>query len=156
MVPTELQLIGISDVERLIGRERSTIWRWCRAGTFPMPRYIGNRRTWKYDEVKNWMTLEQAKPTEARAGASNLKGTSVHTEQPAKPVPAKGPVTTRKHGGDGKFVTKGIRQPQGSFPPNVNPEDGIARLEALASGLEKFTEATWALIACLKNDSSVG
>jgi predicted DNA-binding transcriptional regulator AlpA len=74
LLSPELQLVGISDAEQLTGYERSTIWRRCRAGTFPPPSYIGNRRVWKLSDLRAWLDAEMARPSEERRGAANLAG----------------------------------------------------------------------------------
>lgn len=58
--------IGIAEVERIVNRKRLTIWRWCRAGRFPQPFYIGDRRAWWADEVEAWRAKEIAKPAQVR------------------------------------------------------------------------------------------
>lgn len=46
--------IGISALEERLATERSTIWRWYRAGRFPAPHYLGTRRCWWVHEVEAW------------------------------------------------------------------------------------------------------
>lgn len=52
MLPERLT---IKAVEKATGRNRMTIWRWCRAGKFPKPMFIGHRRVWRAEEVAQWL-----------------------------------------------------------------------------------------------------
>lgn len=66
--------IGIAELRQRLGRDGTTIWRWCRAGKFPVPHYIGERRAWWLHEVEAWEREQMARPAEARRGAGNLTG----------------------------------------------------------------------------------
>jgi predicted DNA-binding transcriptional regulator AlpA len=55
MVVPKQQLIGISLVETITDKERSTIRRWYRSDRFPKPRYYGSRRMWLLSEVEEWI-----------------------------------------------------------------------------------------------------
>lgn len=61
MTTRELTRIGIAEVEKRVGRERSTIGRWIREGRFPRPLWIGTRRAWDLAEVEAWV-LSQSRP----------------------------------------------------------------------------------------------
>lgn len=64
--PVEGRLVGIADVERLTGRERSTIARQVRAGRFPPPLgYLGNRRAWRLADVEGFIAAQLARPASA-------------------------------------------------------------------------------------------
>lgn len=67
--------IGVAALEARLGVDRSTIWRWYRAGKFPEPEYIADRRTWRLDIVEGWEAQQLARPPEVRRGARNLTGT---------------------------------------------------------------------------------
>jgi predicted DNA-binding transcriptional regulator AlpA len=64
--------LRIAALERRVGFERTTIWRRCKAGTFPAPHYIGNRRAWFEDDIAEWERAEMARPADERLGAKNL------------------------------------------------------------------------------------
>ena len=65
---TDDRLVGIADVERLTGRERSTIARQVRAGRFPAPLgYLGTRRAWRLSDVEGWIAAQLARPTSSIA-----------------------------------------------------------------------------------------
>jgi predicted DNA-binding transcriptional regulator AlpA len=63
---------GIKQAEQISGLHRQSIWRRTRAGTFPAPHYIANRRMWFVDELERWASEEMAQQAESRRGASNL------------------------------------------------------------------------------------
>ena len=46
----------ISDVEKIIGRNRQTIKRWWKKGFFPKPISIGNHFGWDESVVQRWVT----------------------------------------------------------------------------------------------------
>jgi predicted DNA-binding transcriptional regulator AlpA len=54
--------LGISATEAVTGFNRCTIWRWCKAGRFPQPTYIGNRRTWLSSEIAAWIASQAERP----------------------------------------------------------------------------------------------
>lgn len=66
--------ITIAEAERKTGLHRSTLWRKYRAGEFPTPTFIGERRSWLESEIDAWIAEQAARPPEARRGARNLKG----------------------------------------------------------------------------------
>ncbi len=70
------QLVTISEAERMTTLERTTIWRKYKAGEFPQPRYIGERRVWPKSEIEEWLKAEMSRPREARRGARNLNPNS--------------------------------------------------------------------------------
>jgi predicted DNA-binding transcriptional regulator AlpA len=57
--------IGIAELETRLGVERTTIWRWYRAGSFPPPHYLGTRRAWFVHEVEAWEQKRMARPRSA-------------------------------------------------------------------------------------------
>lgn len=67
--------ITITEAERKTGLHRSTLWRKYRAipPEFPVPTYVGERRTWLESQIDKWITEQAARPAEARRGAANLK-----------------------------------------------------------------------------------
>lgn len=62
--------LRIADVERRVGVERSTIWRWCVAGTFPPPSYSGTLRVWTVEAIETWEAAQAANPRPARRGVA--------------------------------------------------------------------------------------
>jgi predicted DNA-binding transcriptional regulator AlpA len=77
--------IGIAEVERRLGVERTTIWRWYRAGKFPAPHYLGERRAWFLGEIEAWEAHRMAAladPAQRRA-ARRLNGASPSTTEGA-------------------------------------------------------------------------
>ncbi len=75
-VPAVVRL-GVADLEARLGVDRSTVWRWYRAGKFPEPEYVSDRRTWRLDVVERWEAAQLARPPEARRGARNLRTAEV-------------------------------------------------------------------------------
>lgn len=61
MAPEARRLVGIAEVERMLGVNRRTISRWLTAGRFPSPTWIGPRRAFYVDEVEAWIA-SQRKP----------------------------------------------------------------------------------------------
>lgn len=58
---TEDRFIGISELERLLGVDRVTIWRWYGSDKFPVPAHFGTRRTWRLSEVQAWIATRETK-----------------------------------------------------------------------------------------------
>ena len=57
----DLQLLRPVQVASLLGVDRTTIWRWCRAGTFPAPIKIGRSATgFRQSDVAAWL---ESRPT---------------------------------------------------------------------------------------------
>ena len=58
-------LIGISEVCRLVGVCRSTIYRWVSEGCFPQPVRIGERAVrWRVDDLEAWRNVSVFKQME--------------------------------------------------------------------------------------------
>lgn len=53
--------LGIAALEERLGTERTTIWRWYSAGTFPAPHHLGRRRFWWLADVLAWEAKEMAR-----------------------------------------------------------------------------------------------
>jgi predicted DNA-binding transcriptional regulator AlpA len=64
--------LGIAQVERRVGLERSTISRRCRAGAFPRPLYLGTRRFWTEQQIAGWEAEQLARQPEAECRAREL------------------------------------------------------------------------------------
>ncbi|WP_242352404.1 AlpA family transcriptional regulator [Anaeromyxobacter sp. SG64] len=78
--------LGIAEVEARLGVDRTTIWRWYRAGKFPAPHYLGERRSWFLGEIEAWEARRMAAlaSPDARRGARNLHAKDAATpENPA-------------------------------------------------------------------------
>ena len=88
--------------------------------------------------------------SDGRPGASNLLGAPVRSKTQSQPNPVGGPKSVRHRGGDGKFAEKAIEPRLTTTVSGSTVEDRIARLERMAVGLERFTEATQVLIDWLK------
>ena len=43
------------DIEELLNKHRTTIWRWVKAGAFPEPQYINGQRSWSEDDLDEWL-----------------------------------------------------------------------------------------------------
>ena len=44
------------EVIRVLGVARSTLWRWCKAGTFPRPVKLAERAVaWRRSDVERWI-----------------------------------------------------------------------------------------------------
>lgn len=84
-VAQQAQRLGIAEIEERLGKCRVTIWRWCRAGRFPLPHYIGERRCWWLHEIEAWEREEMARPTNARRGARNLTGCDASPAEEPRP-----------------------------------------------------------------------
>ena len=50
------RLLKIKEVETLTAQHRQTIWRKCKAGTFPKPRKLGPINVWPEGEIRAWLT----------------------------------------------------------------------------------------------------
>ena len=46
--------LKIAGIEERVGVHRQTIWRWTKAGEFPLPHYLGSERQWFEDEIECW------------------------------------------------------------------------------------------------------
>ena len=64
--------LGIAELEQRLGRNRVTIWRWCRDGRLPRPHYLGERRCWFEADIAAWEVAEMARPAAGRRGARNF------------------------------------------------------------------------------------
>jgi predicted DNA-binding transcriptional regulator AlpA len=51
---SETRYLGIAEIERRYQKQRSTIFRWTKAGRFPQPVYLGNRRAWALTALLAW------------------------------------------------------------------------------------------------------
>jgi len=49
------RLLGIAQVEKLIGRHRQTIFRWRHSGKFPQPVLIQNRNMWRLSTIQKFI-----------------------------------------------------------------------------------------------------
>jgi prophage regulatory protein len=48
-------LIRLSEVCKLVGVSRSTIYQWTTAGSFPQPVHLGERAVrWRIEEIEQW------------------------------------------------------------------------------------------------------
>jgi len=61
-----IERLGIGDVVKRLGRDRTTVARWISNGSFPAPHYIGTRRAWFLHEVEAWERTEMARPASGR------------------------------------------------------------------------------------------
>jgi predicted DNA-binding transcriptional regulator AlpA len=67
--------IGIAELETRLGVNRATVYRWYRAGSFPKPHFIGNRRAWWLHEVAAWEDSRVGRPmTERRNNLRRANG----------------------------------------------------------------------------------
>jgi predicted DNA-binding transcriptional regulator AlpA len=69
------KLLSVSELEAIIGIERSTIFRWYKAGKFPAPSHLMGKRVWPVSEIETWVAENlvrpaQSNPNVAPAGAS--------------------------------------------------------------------------------------
>ena len=51
---TSRRRFNITSLEKRLGCNRQTIWRWYKNGTFPKPHYLGQNRLWFEAEVEHW------------------------------------------------------------------------------------------------------
>jgi prophage regulatory protein len=50
------QLLSYSDVTTLLGRDRRTIWAWCKSGKFPQPIKMNGRTIgWPVSAYEAWV-----------------------------------------------------------------------------------------------------
>lgn len=50
------EYIGLAEVQKAVPAARSTLWRWGRQGTFPMPFKLGPRRVaWRRRDIEAWL-----------------------------------------------------------------------------------------------------
>ena len=64
----ERRRVGIAELERRLAMDRSTVWRWYRAGKFPAPHYIGVRRCWWLEEIEKWEREQLTRPAPPSVG----------------------------------------------------------------------------------------
>jgi prophage regulatory protein len=58
---TEFRIVRVSQAARLLGVNRSTLWRWIRAGIIPAPAKLGpSARGWKIETLQRWLTEKGA------------------------------------------------------------------------------------------------
>lgn len=62
--------LGISELETRLGVCRRTLARWCGAGTFPQPHYVGQARKWLLADVEAWERTKVSHQAPARPGLS--------------------------------------------------------------------------------------
>ena len=54
-------LLSANQVSEQLGITRTTLWRWCKADTFPQPIKIGpNTTRWRQSEVEEWVAAKAA------------------------------------------------------------------------------------------------
>ena len=78
--------IGIADLEDRLAINRTTIWRWYSAGTFPMPHYIGTRRCWWLHDLEAWEAAQAGQRAPVRPG---LLHPAPFLRTPRTPLPTK-------------------------------------------------------------------
>jgi predicted DNA-binding transcriptional regulator AlpA len=78
--------IGITELSSRLGVDRSTIWRWYRSGKFPLPHYLGERRTWFLAEVEAWERDRMAPLAEPRRTSRNAERLNRARKQPPAPT----------------------------------------------------------------------
>lgn len=71
-------LLGVSQAEEATGLSRVQLYRRYtqEPPTFPLPRYVGNKRVWPLSVIRVWLEQEMARPASARRGAKNLAGSA--------------------------------------------------------------------------------
>lgn len=68
--------VGVRDLESRLGLDRATIWRWYRAGKFPAPHYLADKRVWFLSEIEAWEAAQMARPASDRRGAKNTEASA--------------------------------------------------------------------------------
>lgn len=54
------RILGIRQLEEMLGITRTTIYRWQRDGNFPAPLKLGQRANrWREDEILNWLAEQR-------------------------------------------------------------------------------------------------
>jgi predicted DNA-binding transcriptional regulator AlpA len=61
-----VERVGIAEIEKRLGRDRTTINRRIKNGTFPAGHFIGTRRAWFIAEIIAWEQAEMARPASSR------------------------------------------------------------------------------------------
>jgi len=61
-----VERVGIAELEKRIGRDRTTINRRIKNGTFPSGHFIGTRRAWFLSEIEAWERAEMDRPAASR------------------------------------------------------------------------------------------
>ena len=66
----EPRLLGIAQVTRRLGVEKTSIWRWTKAGKFPQPIYVSEHRKWWLHDIEAWERIDPAesRPADASHG----------------------------------------------------------------------------------------
>jgi predicted DNA-binding transcriptional regulator AlpA len=53
--PTQSKMIFKPKVLELVGHSFPTVWKWMRAGTFPLSFNIGSKTAWRESEINQWL-----------------------------------------------------------------------------------------------------
>lgn len=54
------RLVRANDVAYLLNISKSTLWRWCRARSFPQPMRLSERSiAWELSEVETWVNTKK-------------------------------------------------------------------------------------------------
>ena len=61
-----VERVGIAEIEKRLGRDRTTINRRIKNGTFPPGHFIGTRRAWFINEIVEWERAEMSRPASSR------------------------------------------------------------------------------------------
>lgn len=65
------RIVRVEEVCRLVGRSRTTLWRACRGGDFPLPFKLSARAVgWRLAEIRAWMDSRPRATAYAYTGES--------------------------------------------------------------------------------------
>jgi predicted DNA-binding transcriptional regulator AlpA len=56
-----IRMLRVGQIREIVPISRSTLWRWCRAKTFPQPIRLNNSRFWRSDQVAAWIEKHSMK-----------------------------------------------------------------------------------------------
>ena len=61
--PQEKRFIKLSEVIKITGLSRATIYNYVKVGQFPQYTKVGRATLWEYNEVQNWLDEKLAERT---------------------------------------------------------------------------------------------
>jgi predicted DNA-binding transcriptional regulator AlpA len=67
------RLLGIGELTERLGKDSRTVGRWCRAGRFPAPVYVGTRRAWRLEAVEAWEVEQFSRVPDLDRRRANLR-----------------------------------------------------------------------------------
>jgi predicted DNA-binding transcriptional regulator AlpA len=117
---TEDRRLGIAELAARLGVSGRTIGRWCVAGSFPRPSYIGLRRKWLLSDVETWEVGHTGRPAELERRVANLAVAHDRGRRPP-PVPPAPPPPRRPEGVQARSAGIASVPRDPTLEPGVDP-----------------------------------